>query len=121
MSGSTGAAEGYVHAVLAAYQRSPGVVGRVRPADRRLAKALLDKGVALRIVQEALALAVARRQAGSQRHEPIRSLHYFQPVIEELLHQPLPTGYADYLRQRLLSDIDGPEGRPDAGPEIYGS
>jgi hypothetical protein len=34
---------------------------------------------------------------------PIRSLHYFLPVIEELLHTPLPHGdaYLAYLRSKL--------------------
>jgi hypothetical protein len=37
---------------------------------------------------------------------PIRSLAYFQPVISELLQQPLPTGYVDYLRLKLRKIAD---------------
>jgi hypothetical protein len=35
--------------------------------------------------------------------EPIRSLHYFLPVIEELLHTPLHHGdaYLAYLRSKI--------------------
>jgi hypothetical protein len=31
----------------------------------------------------------------------IRSLAYFEPVIEELLEQPVPDGYLHYLRHKL--------------------
>ena len=29
---------------------------------------------------------------------PIRSLHYFLPIIEELLARPVPESYVAYLR-----------------------
>ena len=32
---------------------------------------------------------------------PIRSLAYFQPVIQELLSNPAPDNYLDYLRYKL--------------------
>ena len=40
----------------------------------------------------------------------IRSLAYFQPVIEELQDHPVPDGYLDYLRLKLrgLMDKAGP-------------
>ena len=33
--------------------------------------------------------------------EPIRSLHYFLPVIEELLAQAVPEFYLAYLRSKV--------------------
>jgi hypothetical protein len=45
----------------------------------------------------------------------IRSLAYFQPVIEELRERPVPDGYLDYLRIKLrraatlTGGIEGPE------------
>jgi hypothetical protein len=36
----------------------------------------------------------------------IRSLAYFQPVIEELLDNPVPDGYLQYLRFKLRSVVD---------------
>jgi hypothetical protein len=122
VNGATDSRRGtYIHAVLAAYRRSPDVVGRVRAADRRFAVTLFERGVGLRLVEEALVLAIARRQAGNQPHEPIRSLHYFGPVIEELMRRPLPAGYADYLRQRLSPDPARREEPSDAGSENDGS
>jgi hypothetical protein len=32
---------------------------------------------------------------------PIRSLAYFQPVIDELLAHPMPDKYLEYLRLKL--------------------
>jgi hypothetical protein len=32
---------------------------------------------------------------------PIRSLAYFQPVIDELLSSPAPANYTEYLRLKL--------------------
>ena len=32
---------------------------------------------------------------------PIRSLHYFMPVIEELLAHPVPESYLAYLRSKV--------------------
>lgn len=120
MSRAADSAEHYLRAVLAAYRNSPDTLGHVRPADRRFAATLLLRGVPLQIVEEAMVLAVARRQTGGQSHEPIRSLHYFRPVIEELIRHPLPAEYADYLRQRLFTAADAQEERPDAGPKKNG-
>ena len=39
---------------------------------------------------------------------PIRSLHYFLPVIEELLATPVPQAYVTYLRSKVTP-------RPSAG------
>jgi hypothetical protein len=36
----------------------------------------------------------------------IRSLAYFQPVIEELLESPVPDGYLQYLRLKFRSLVD---------------
>jgi len=36
----------------------------------------------------------------------IRSLAYFQPVIEELLESPVPDSYLQYLRFKLRSIVD---------------
>jgi hypothetical protein len=41
---------------------------------------------------------------------PIRSLAYFQPVIDELLAQPMPDHCLEYLRSKLnrIADINAP-------------
>ncbi len=91
----------YVQRVLDLYRDTPGTMGCVRPADRRLANTLYQRKIPLSIIRAALLLTVSRRTFRSSLDaEPlptIRSLHYFQHVIQELLDKPLPDGYLDYL------------------------
>jgi hypothetical protein len=60
--------------------------------------------VALPVVESAFLLASVRRLARPPdlpALSPIRSLAYFQPVIEELLSHPAPENYQEYLRLKL--------------------
>lgn len=75
----------YVAAVLAAYLALPDTACRPRQADRALARRLFTEGVPLPIVLDALLLAHARRHLNpAAPPQPVRSLHYFLPVIREL-------------------------------------
>lgn len=99
----------YVHAVIACYRRVIGAGVRARRDDRRLAADLHRRGVSLAVVETALLLATARR--GGRPPEapplsPVRSLHYFLPVVEELLQSPPPNDYLDYLRETAGEMID---------------
>jgi hypothetical protein len=94
----------YVQAVLDLYQRLSGTATRIRTADRRLAAELHSRGIRFDVVEIALRLAVARRDArppDATPLPPVRSLHYFLPVIAELPPGPPPQGYLEYLRHLL--------------------
>ena len=94
----------YIARILELYRQTPGTSGRVRPADRRLAATLASRHVPLGIVETALLLAVARRSfrpTGAVPLPAIASLHYFMPLVDELLAAPPDTTYLDHLRQRL--------------------
>lgn len=94
----------YVAAVLAMYADLPDTPLRVNAQDRWVARKLKEDGVPLSTIESALLLASLRRRIrpeGLPPLPPIRSLAYFQPVIAELLQQPLPDGYRDYLRLKL--------------------
>jgi hypothetical protein len=95
----------YVQRVLDLYRDTPGTAGCIRTADRQLANTLYRRGVPLSVIRAALLLTVSRRTfRSSPDAEPlsaIRSLHYFQHVIQELLDKPLPDGYLDYLCWKL--------------------
>ena len=61
-------------------------------------------------------LALARRNARPPDADPlppIRSLHYFVPVIDELPPGPPPGGYLDYLRE---TTPDKPTATPSLTP-----
>ncbi len=94
----------YVRRVLDAYRKTPGTTGTVRRPDRLLAAQLHQRGVPLAAIENALVLAAARRlvrPAGSAPLGTIRSLAYFLPVIDEVLHLPVNPDYFRYLRQKI--------------------
>ena len=69
-----------------------------------MAVELYDRGVPLLTVEASFVLATARRclrAPDAPALSPVRSLHYFVPVIEELLANPLPADYLEYLRGKL--------------------
>jgi hypothetical protein len=82
-----------VSSVLTLYVDLPDTPLRASTQDQRQARNWFDRGVSLSLVETDLLLASLRR-----RSRPpdvpllprIRSLAYFQPVIEELLENPVP-------------------------------
>ena len=96
----------YAQQVIDLYRRTPSASGFARRADRCLAATLFDRRVPLQIVQAALLLATARRAQRPNAATPlarIASLHYFLPIIDELLDAQPDPGYIRYLRQSLTS------------------
>ena len=94
----------YVQRVLGAYRATTGTCGVVRKTDRAFALALHARRVPLAAVENALVLAAARRLVRPPDAPPlgiIRSLAYFGPVIDEVLHSTVGQAYYDYLRHRL--------------------
>jgi hypothetical protein len=101
----------YVAAVLTLYVDLPDTPLRASVADQRQARIWCDRGVPLEVVETALLLACLRRAVRPTGVPPlprIRSLAYFQPVIEELLEHPAPSGYLQYLRLKLRHTADNP-------------
>ena len=95
--------QSYVRAVLNLYTQLPGIACRVRRSDRDLAGCFFERQVSIDIVKAALLLGTARRMGRHRVLAEIRSLHYFEPIVEELLAQPPPPAYIEYLRQKILS------------------
>ncbi len=99
----------YVSSVLTLYVDLPDTPLHASTHDQRQARAWFDRGVPLPVVETALLLASLRRMIRPSDVPPlprIRSLAYFQPVIEELLQNPVPDGYLQYLRFKLRSIVD---------------
>jgi hypothetical protein len=94
----------YVHTVLTLYLQLPETPLRATPQDQMHARQLQQQEVPLTLIESALLLASLRRllrPPGSLPLSPIRSFAYFQPVIEELLSNPVPDGYLEYLRHKM--------------------
>jgi hypothetical protein len=103
----------YVAAVLTLYIDLPDTPLRASVPDQRQARTWFDRDVPLELIETALLLACLRRKARPTDVPPlppIRSLAYFQPVIEELREHPAPGGYLQYLRLKLrnITDTSGP-------------
>jgi hypothetical protein len=96
--------EEYIRQVLEAYRNTPGTMGTVRRADRLLAAQLHQRGLSVKMIENALVLAAARRlmrPAEAPLLGTIRSLAYFLPVIEEVLELRVSPDYFEYLRHKL--------------------
>lgn len=99
----------YVAAVLTLYVDLPDTPLRASVPDQRQARIWFDRGIPLEAVETALLLASLRRTLRPTDMPPlprIRSLAYFQPVIEELQEHPAPDGYLQYLRLKLRAIAD---------------
>lgn len=95
----------YLQAVLETYVSLPQTPAKHRPQDRCLALQLYQRGIPLEAVRGALLLAAARRATRPPEAPPlppIRSLHYFLPVVEEIMKTPLASDYINYLRSKVL-------------------
>jgi len=94
----------YVQRILDRYRRTPGTTGRLNHNDRLLAERLYERSIPLYLVEMALALAALRRHARDPAAEPlapIRSLHYFLPVLDELARDPPDEDFLRYLLDKM--------------------
>jgi hypothetical protein len=94
----------YIAAVLKMYLELPETPARAGPYDRKTAIDLYRRRITLLTVEGAMLLASLRRLGRPADYpplSPIRSLAYFKPTAEELLVQPIPDGYLEYLRRKV--------------------
>jgi hypothetical protein len=96
--------EEYIRQILEAYRKTPGTMGTVRRADRLLAAQLYQRGLSLKVIENALVLAATRRLFGPPMHRPwarfarwpisCRSSRKFSDVR-------VSPDYFEYLRYKL--------------------
>ena len=94
----------YVSKVLTLYLELPETPLRTNLYDQKRAAELQLRGVPLDLIEAALMLGSLRRllrSPGALPLSPIRSLAYFQPIIDELLSCPLSDSYVGYLRSKM--------------------
>jgi hypothetical protein len=81
----------YGEAVLGRYLWLPDTPSVCSRHDRRLAREWYERGIPLIVVEAALLLAATRRALREPYLPPlprVRALHYFAPVVRELLENP---------------------------------
>jgi hypothetical protein len=99
----------YIDTVLKLYLSLPETPSRTSRYDRELATQLCERKIPLETIEAAFLLASARRLFRDPTLpplQPIRSLHYFIPVIEEVSTGPLSPDYLTYLRLKLAPSLD---------------
>jgi hypothetical protein len=90
--------------VLHLYLDLPGVPLRVSASDQQQARLWFERGIPLEVVETALLLGSLRRlmrPPEAPRLAAIRSLAYFQPVVEELLETPVSDSYRMFLQLKM--------------------
>ncbi len=94
----------YVQCLLDGYLRTPTCAGRVRREDRRLAYRLFDQRIPLCLVEAAFSLAAMRRLYRPFEAEPlvpVRSLHYFLPILDEIRQHNIDPDYIGYAEWKV--------------------
>jgi hypothetical protein len=94
----------YVSKILTLYLELPETPLHTTLYDQKRAAEFQLRGVPLDLIEAALLLGSLRRllrPPGALPLSPIRSLAYFQPVIDELISSPLSNSYVEYLRNKM--------------------
>jgi len=94
----------YVSKILTLYLELPETPLHTTLYDQKRAAEFQLRGVPLDLIEAAFLLGSLRRllrPPGALPLSPIRSLAYFQPVIDELLACPLSDNYLGYLRAKM--------------------
>ena len=109
----------YVSAVLRCYILLPHTPHRPSRNDRRIATQLFNRQVPLDVVKTAFVLAIARRVFRTHDAlplEPIRSLAYFLPVVNEVQNADPDPVYVDLLKNRLNNGFPALDVQPLESP-----
>jgi hypothetical protein len=115
----------YIRRLLDLYTGLPDTPDRSNLQDQRLAAELYDKNIDLHTLESAFLLGIARRRLrphAAPPLQPVRSLHFFLPILQEITdHEPDPQ-YLSYLADRLyatygitfptLDDVNTSQWRP---------
>lgn len=94
----------YLQAVEALFLSRPCVRSRFSSADRKLASEWFQSGIDLAMVEQAIVLGCGRKYVSwlnGLQGEPIGSLHYFLPVLEEISKFDLSSEYQSFNRSQV--------------------
>ncbi len=98
----------YVAELLRCYTLLPHTQNRPSKNDRRIAAQLFKRQVSTDAIKTAFLLAISRRSfrpPDAPPLEPIRSLAYFLPIVNEVRKTDIDPVYIDLLKQRLESNF----------------
>lgn len=96
--------EAYVASVREGFLSLGCGIGKFGAAEVHAARNMQARGIPLAVIQDAMLLGACRKYTSwlnGEALEPIRSLHYFEPLIAEIQTNPVPPGYSAYLRKKV--------------------
>lgn len=94
----------YAESIRECYEKLGCTSGKLNAAGIEIARQLHRRSVPLDVVHGAMLLGACRKYESwlnGGPGEPIRSMAYFEPLVDEVRANPLPDGYSGYLRRKL--------------------
>jgi len=94
----------YVESVRACFLSLGCGSGKFGAAEASEARDLQRRGIPLELIEEAMLLGACRKYGSwfeGRPSEPIQSLRYFDQLVAEIQQEPLPSGYPEYLREKV--------------------
>jgi hypothetical protein len=94
----------YVESIRECYEKLGCTSGKLNFAGIEIARQFHRRSVPLDVVHGAMLLGACRKYASwlnGGPSEPIRSMAYFEPLVDEVQSNPPPDGYSVYLRGKL--------------------
>ncbi len=95
----------YIETIKNAFVALGCTIGKFSLRDAQLARDFQQRGIPLRIVEDALTMGAVRKYSSwlnGGAPEPIGSLAYFATLIPEMQQRPLAEDYRGYLRQKVV-------------------
>jgi hypothetical protein len=97
-------ADGYVPSICKYFVSLGCGTGRFGSSDVRAAEKFRERGIPLAVVEDAMLVGACRKFVSwlnGKQNEPIGSLYYFAPLIEEIRQKPISDSYRGHLRSQL--------------------
>jgi hypothetical protein len=94
----------YIESVRECFEGLGCVTGKFGAAEIETARQMQKRALPLAVIRDAMLLGACRKYSSwlnGAASEPIRSLHYFESLITEILEQALPPGYSAHLRRKV--------------------
>lgn len=98
-------AGGYVPSICKYFVSLGCGTGRFGSSDVRAAEKFRERGIPLAVVEDAMLVGACRKFVSwlnGKLDEPIGSLYYFAPLVEEIRQKPISDSYRSYLRSQLI-------------------
>ena len=95
----------YVEAIKSSFVTIGCSIGKFSARDAQFAQSLQQRGIPLETVQDALLIGAARKYISwlnGGAPQAIGSLAYFAALVSEIQERPLPAGYREYLREKIV-------------------